>query len=523
MSERITDVQQLENVRESVSNKLAKWTFYRAAYDGTEELMEQPGVLDRHPRESEDNYTVRKGEAYGYGYSTSIVDILSFYLFATDPKPSYGKLENDELFAQFLTDCDMFNTDFDVWFRQQQQEASIRGHVGLLVDKPKAAASTPSEVVALRTRADDINANIYPYVSAYVANAILDWHYEANAQGRPVLAYLKLKEQDEETGNARYRVWTLEDWRLYAIENSEVVVLEEGPNPLGVIPFVWLMNVVSGTRNIGVSDIKEISRIDASIIRNLSQSEEVVDYAAFPIIMKPFLRHRASTTGGATDDDSHGVSAVIEFDPEYPEAVPKWLASEVQGPIASMLDWLNRKREEIYRIANTGGITATEITKAAKSGVAMTKEYQLLHAKLADKSRNVIEAKLNVLYLWTLWQGQTDMFKDIEIMRPTSFAISDLITDLQGLLLGQEIVNSPTYQMEVQKLTARRTLTNAVDNFQDIDKEIEGARGAKPTQFAAGGTGGAAGDAGTFEFGADTGNTGGTSGGTGNTGEGAAA
>lgn len=465
-----------------------EWRFLNAAYEGVRALIAY-GALYRHERESKANYDRRMATAYGFSYSKSIVDIFNSYLFKKEfPKEIAESLTKDEQWKAFQKDCNLEGDEFDEFFVDEQRHASILGHIGLLVDKPNTE---------MLNRAEEKDSEIYPYVVAYKPMAILDWKYERDETGRPILVYLKVLDDDE-----RYRVWTPEKWQIWKLvtaqsaqknnagvnpveqpgeqkNKAEVtgkgtagVLVSEGDNELGEIPWVWLYNQRSNIdKEVGVSDIVDVARIDASIIRNLSQIEEVIDYAAFPMMRKPMKE--AGSPAGA---DEAGPTAILEFDPDKPESKPDWLSAEVDGPVKAIIDVIKEKVGEIYRSSNIGGMSATEISKSAKSGVALKTEFQLLNSKLVKKGKNVAKAKKKVTEYWLKWQDDWDKYKDeVKYEHVKSFEMDDLVSDLENLLTSTVLVTgSGSFSTEVQKLVVRMVLPTLDDEkLAAIDNEID--------------------------------------------------
>lgn len=497
----------VEYLHPYVAANMERWQFFRDAYAGTRALVANQNVLPKHPREEDAGYARRVANVYGFGYSAAVVDLLTFYLFQQPAIVEWGDLAKDPLFEKFLADADLFSTDLDVFLTGAQKAAAVQGHSGILVDKPVAqrvvkddsesagddasggdTGSNPNPNAAAGngpvTQQDEEDSGVYPYVSVYEATNILDWKYKRDSFGRPYLAYLKLLDDVEDPCKRRYRVWTPDRWEVWVVNEvrvdprtrtrvdvggklEQIAELENtGTNPLGKIPFTWVLNAQSDLRNIGVSDLKEISYIDASIIRNLSQAEEVTEYAAFPMMMKPIL------PPGEEEDDTTGVTVVVEFDPNYPGALPQWMDSKVQEPVDAIFLMIAKKVEEIYRSVNAGGLNATETSTQVKSGVALQQEFRLLNAKLASKSAYLEEAEKQVIGFWALWQGKPEEDDSRSVSRPRNFNISDLMSDLESVLVSTSIVNSELYDKKVQKLVVRRTLTEEKD-FSEIDDEID--------------------------------------------------
>ena len=280
---------------------------------------------------------------------------------------------------------------------------------------------------------------------------------------------LKLKED-----NNNIKIWFPDRWELWEDpdkeddETEDAVLLDEGVNALGIIPFVFLYNTESDKKHIGESDITDISRIDLSIIRNLSQGEEVVDYSAFPMLRAP------RDDGGS--DDIVGVTGVLEFDPDAPETKPDWLEAECKQPIDAILVWIKRKIEEIYRLANIGGIKATETQTQAQSGTAKKIDFQMLNSRLIQKSRNIAKALKDCIKFWLMWQGQDNYNEDVSISVPSSFDIENLKTELENALVSSTLVASDLFKKELQKQIVKQSLPDLKEDLlSEIETEIDEA------------------------------------------------
>lgn len=435
-----------------------EWDFMLASYEGIKALVEY-GIIEQHERESNNNHIRREKEAFGFGYSRSVIELFNFYMFKSPIRRELGGLADDSDWSAFEADCNLEADGLDQFLMETSKYADVLGHMGVLCDRPA------TEFV---NKADEKASGAYPYFASYRPQNILDWEYDRDVNGRRKLMFLKLLDDDD-----YYRLWYPDHWEVWQVEDeggedSNAKLISEGPNPLNEIPFVWLYCEKSSTRNIGRSDITDIARIDASIIRNLSQGEEVINYGAFPMMRKPYEEPGTTSEGG----DDTGPSAVLGFPPDNPDAKPDWLEAKVQEPISAILEWILRKIEEIYRASNAGGLAATEIQKQAKSGVALKTEFQLLNGKLIKKSEYVVKALRKLLDYWTRWQGKSA--DDIKVERPKTFEVENLAADLENALTAKLIVDSVAFKKAVEKLVARLMLPTADDDtLAEIDKEID--------------------------------------------------
>lgn len=462
----------LQETHEIYQNYRDEWAFLQAAYNGAKDLVAY-GAIIQHERESEVNYDRRIDEAYGFSYSRSIVDLFNFYLFKEKVTRDLGSLAKDELWQLFQKDCNLDADEFDDFLLAAGKAASIQGQCGILVDKPNKLVDT---------RDEEKRGQMYPYVSLYKSLAILDWKYERDEFGKPQLVYLKLKDNED-----LYRIWTLDKWEVWEEpdttttsspkiskdkeSNSQAKMIDSGVNPLKEIPWVWVYNAKTGERGLGFSDITDIARIDASIMRNLSEIEEVITFGAFPMMRKPYKSQGQSSI----QSDEVGMAAILEFDPENPESKPDWLDAAVSEPISAILEVIGKKIEEIYRSANVGGMASMEVSTQAKSGTALKAEFQLLNAKLVAKGLLLEKAEREIVRLWLKWQNQSQWLEDITIERAGTYEVENLAQSLENMMTAKTIVTkSPTFTKRLEKRTARLILSGEDDKiFDEIDKEID--------------------------------------------------
>ena len=408
-------------------------------------------------------------EAYGFSYSRSIVDLFNFYLFKESVKRSLGTLAENKLWLLFVEDSNLDGDSLDDFLLEAGKTSSIQGHLGILVDKPN---------VKLENKKQEKEKGVYPYLSMYKPLAILDWQYSRDEYNRPELTYLKLYDDEDDL----YRIWTKEKWQIWGIpdpystssspavtKNMKADMIDEGDNGLGEIPWIWLYNGKTSERGFGYSDISDISRIDASIIRNLSQGEEIVNYAAFPMMRKPWKPK------GVKEADEVGVTAILGFDPERPESKPDWLEARVLEPIQAIFDKIIEKKiAEIYRSANIGGMASTEIQTAPKSGTALKSEFQLLNGKLVKKGKSLEKVENQIIYYWLRWQREEKKFEEVNIERAETYEIENLAQDLENLLTSTVIVQSKEFNRRVQKKVVRLVLPGEPDDvISEIDDDID--------------------------------------------------
>jgi hypothetical protein len=177
---------------------------------------------------------------------------------------------------------------------------------------------------------------------------------------------------------------------------------------------------------------------------------------------------------GKNTVDETGPTAVLEFHPDKPEAKPDWLESKVAEPVGAILELIQRKVSEIYRASNAGGMASMEISSVAKSGAALTAEFQLLNSRLVHKAINLEKAEKNIIWYWLKWMGNESQYEQVSIERARSYDVQNLAQDLENSLTAVSVVPTRKFNEAVQKSIARQMLPGATDeDMIEIDKEIE--------------------------------------------------
>ena len=451
----IRSISDLTSLHKSAAKFRAIWSKYLHAYEGYNELKTM-GYFPRHERESSDNHTYRLKNGYGPNYSAAVINVFDYYIRQSNRSRNFAGQSDDSLFGLFLENVDYYGTDYQTFFDANRKSASILGAIGILIDCPKTSTHNIQE---------SVDKKIYPYLSSYDMLHILDWKYERNEDGRPDLTYLKLLDE-----NGVYRIWTKTQWAEFEIatENGNQVVKRLGTdkNKLGEIPFATLKNGISKDL-IATSDLKDVVDIDISIYRNVMAIEEIIDLAAFPMMRKPMKRR-----GGNVEEDRTGVSAVLEFDPTFPDGKPDWLQSEAKDPIDAIQEYMAWKITEIYRISMLSEASTSK--KSAESGYALQIRRDLLQSALTTKSKMQVECEKTCVRFWLKWLGREKEFADMSWQLAHNYSVDMIKTTLESAIMANSVVKSTKFSQELQKKLARQVLGSemAEKTLFEIDEEI---------------------------------------------------
>jgi len=410
--------------------------------------------LNRYNLELDNEYNQRLGNTPCDNHCKNIIQIYSSFLFRVKASRDFGAMADEPSLESFLKDADLEGNSFNSVMKQAQNYSAIYGHCFLVLDKP---------AVQTRTRADELNQDIRPYVSIITPENVLDWNFKREVNGKYYLDYLKVREEVDKDGGTYFRLWFPD--RIETIyskdDRSDPITIDTADNLIGKIPAVILYNSKSHKRGIGQSDLTDIADLQKSIYNELSEIEQLIRLTNHPSLVKT-----------PSVNASAGAGAVIEMPDEMDSNLKPYLLQPSGQNLNSLMDSINHKVEAINRIAHTGAVRTTK--QAVSSGIALQTEFELLNARLSEKADNLQIAEEQLFRCYAMFQNATF---DGEISYPDSFNIRDYATDLVYYQQAKAMsIGSPTFMKEVDKEIARAVVDNDEklnDIFDEIDQKSE--------------------------------------------------
>ena len=410
--------------------------------------------LNRYNLELDNEYNQRLGNTPCDNHCKNIIQIYSSFLFRVKASRDFGAMADEPSLESFLKDADLEGNSFNSVMKQAQNYSAIYGHCFLVLDKP---------AVQTRTRADELNQDIRPYISIITPENVLDWNFKREVNGKYYLDYLKVREEVDKDGGTYFRLWFPD--RIETIyskdDRSDPITIDTADNLIGKIPAVILYNSKSHKRGIGQSDLTDIADLQKSIYNELSEIEQLIRLTNHPSLVKT-----------PSVNASAGAGAVIEMPDEMDSNLKPYLLQPSGQNLNSLMDSINHKVEAINRIAHTGAVRTTK--QAVSSGIALQTEFELLNARLSEKADNLQIAEEQLFRCYAMFQNATF---DGEISYPDSFNIRDYATDLVYYQQAKAMsIGSPTFNKEVDKEIARAVVDDDEklnDIFDEIDSKAE--------------------------------------------------
>jgi len=441
--------QDIEQQHQFYKGMMPRWEYFIRSYLGGKEFQDGK-FLQAYQLELESEYFKRLSYTPLDNHCRNVIDIYSSFLFRVLPTRELGALEQDATVQYFLQDADLEGRSFNSLMREAQTYASIYGHTWLLLDKPSTN---------VMTRAEELDQGIRPYLNIYTPENVIDWNYRRNESGYYYLEYLKIRESIDQNGEY-YKIWYEDrvDCVFLSTNNrDEPKITQTLENPIGKIPAVILYNQRSPMRAVGISDLTDVADLQKAIYNELSEIEQIIRLSNHPSLVKT-----RDTDAGA------GAGSIIEI----PDNIDANLKPYILQPSGSNLDGVLKsianKVDAINRLSHVGSIRAT--SERVASGIALRTEFELLNARLSQKSKLMELAEEQIWRLYAQWQ---ETIFDGQIKYPETFDIRDWATDLELLQQAKASnIKSSTFTKELDKQIAR-TVIDDDEKLVVIDAEIE--------------------------------------------------
>ncbi len=437
-------------------SNISNWEFYIRSYLGGNDYK-NGYYLHRYVLESPEDYEQRIRHTPLDNHCKNVVQIYTSFLWRVPPTRDYGSLDGDLQLQSFIQDADLDGRAFNTVMREVQMNASIYGNCWVIVDKPQSNANT---------RAEELAQDIRPYISIYTPENVVNWNYARSSSGRFYLDLLVIVE-DINSERAIVKVFTEETISTYEVEEydkdyteGDSKLLEEIPNPLGVIPAVNVFNLRGNKRPIGISDLADVAFLQQSIYNDYSEKEQLIRLANHPSLVKT-----------PNVEASAGAGAIIEIPEDLDSALKPYIIQPSGQNLDGIMKCIQNKVDAIDRITHMGSVRATGSQIA--SGIALQTEFQLLNARLSEKADYLENSEEQIWALFARWQ---DKEWDGKVNYPYTFDIRDWANDLQYLQMAKASgIKSETFNKEIDKQIAE-TVIDDNETIKTINDEIDAMR-----------------------------------------------
>lgn len=430
-----------------------KWEKYIDCYEAREIYR----YLHQHVREDDLMYRRRVKRGCYFNYTASIVDLIVSYIF----RSPIDRQTDSKLYQELYDDADFSGRSYGTFFEIAATYAQVCGHVGILVDAPKAA---PQDILS---EADRKEKGIRPYLTYILPSQIKDWELDEFNNFKWVKIEIEKPQkrtwrESKDTMTRYFLIWTTDSWTEYSLFEDEVNVTDEGDHNLGVVPLVICRNsYLPGHNWFGQAMIRDIADINLAIMNWASMGDEEIFERCLNILAME------------TDNTNMPVQLSHANVLSYPAGVghpPEYLTPG-SSPLEMIGTWIDRGVNEIYRLSKMGGSTGMKQTREATSGIAYAYEFNETNQSLANKAKDFQQAENDIHKLYALWLGKSF---DGSIEYPSEFGVQDFLLDLKVLMESRAAYSSITACKELEKkITSRMFANDDIKLREKIAKEID--------------------------------------------------
>jgi len=402
--------------------------------------------LEKHPRENEEKFKMRKNMAYFLNYTKPCVD--------AHVTPIFKKLANREwsgigspAWETFKDDVDLAGNDIESLMKKAADVAKLCGCSFIIMDRNKEAEVEGTLASVSHDRSQ------LPY--AFVVDPLNVKEIKTDRFGHITL--FSYYEQDEENENVRLlRTLTKDGWKLEGIGNSD---RNDGDSwELGMVPVVPLASKdFNPMRPFVLSDFTSIAYTNKMIYNLCSQLTEILTDQTFSVLVFP------------TNEESElviGTNNAIGIPPESSH-MPTFIAPDA-APAKTLQDTIASLQQEIYRMAGVVNITGV---RSQQSGVAKAWDFEQTNQVLADFADRIENAELKVAELFKKWMN---VEFDYTVNYPSDYNISDIENELANAEVALNLAFGDKFNIEIFKRVITSYLPEISDEeFDDMVKDYE--------------------------------------------------
>jgi len=361
--------------------------------------FETGSYLERHKRETDEDYRTRQKIAHYPNYFASIVNALVDPVFKRKPLRDYEG--GASVFLEpFLQDVDGKGTSIATFMKQSAIIAKIYGVALIVVDNVTDDAPTVQD--ALDNRA-------FPYAYIVTPDNVED--YGLDRTGR--LDYVRFREIEsiaDGTINYRYTRFDRNGWQIWGAKGGK----SEGEYPLGLVPVVPLFSRLLEQQTLfPAPEFMPLAKAAKAIYNYSSWLDEILYNQTFPILTIQSLDAKDVTVG---------TNNALGYSPDCSHA-PAFIAPP-SDPANVLLSKIAQTVQEMYRMASLSFVGDNPSTA---SGVARQWEFERTNQQLANFAAQCAAAETQVMNIFARWVGSEINYT---VSYPQDFGIVDLAAEL---------------------------------------------------------------------------------------------
>ena len=435
-----------------------------AGYSANSHTSGLDRMVVRHSLEDTGDYLARLYRCPTVNLCQPAVDMLA----GTVGAPDSITLEVGPDYQDIIDDADLTGESFTQFMTSARKNAAIHGHVFILVDSTRVGEEPVTE-------ADVQRLGIRPYYRQILPADMLSWRLDRNGKPTEILFRLKVEEpgsildgagRNDDEDNFEYRYWSRSEWRVYSSKGGkELVIADQGPNPIGEIPIAVLYHQ-KVRPFLGQSLLKESAKYQQLLTNWLSDLDQTMVQQSFSQACLRSDHELSQLAIGATKviqlhpskkNDAGDVVGEADFFYRAPEA----------APIATMWDSFFR----LIDMSNSSMSLTPDATvdkSHPESGISRAWRWHSTEKLLITMATHEQECARNLFYFAARWKGQKEF--NGQIVYGTHFDLSALEDDISNMLSLQTVGMPAEVQNEMKARLAKKALPNMSPSKQaEID------------------------------------------------------
>lgn len=274
----------------AVSGMRVAWDIVDTLMGGTTAMRNAgKAYLPKWPKEDDDSYRFRlKNSTLLPAFSETVANMTG-RVFA---EPIILKNDVPGSIVELCEDIDSQGNNLQAWAAWLFTEGLSHGMAFALVEFPRTIDENGKQIY--RTRADEISANIRPYVVSIKCKQVLGWQVDA-VNGKPQLTQFRYaesvteKDPKNEFGSVtieQIRVLVPGGWSVYRKtgENGEWAIHKQGTNSLRYIPVAIFYTKRTGFME-SSPPLMELAHLNVKHWQSQSDQDNITHVARVPLLV----------------------------------------------------------------------------------------------------------------------------------------------------------------------------------------------------------------------------------------------
>lgn len=455
------------------------WNFLEQSYVGGREWFAKN--IFRYVKEGDSDFSSRVERAYRFNHTREVVDLVSKYLFRTQPRRNEESAP--ESVIQFWNDSNRRGSEISSFARVIANKGSIYGRPWIVVDSDSKSES--------ESQADEEGSSIYAYIVP--PEDALDMAYDDHGDLIWILFREVYREdtdpfEDDEPVRARFRLWTRNEWFLFDVDNknsskkeTKYLLKDSGEHGLGEVPVIKGDNIHSEEPYDCPALINDVAYLDRATANYASNLDQIIQDQTYSQLAMP-------AQNVLPGEDTYnklvemGTKRIFIYDGEGGQG-PAYLSPDPKQA-ELIITAIKQLINEIYHSVGLAGERTKQDNSSGidnSSGVAKDKDFDRVNSLLQAKSSSLQRIENEMVRLVCLWAGDK-VPEDKLVEYPDSYNTRglwdefDIATRLAAIQIPA-LIRSEQMKEMVEKLfpsissEKKKELIAAVEKWKDEAEE----------------------------------------------------